>query len=243
LTEARLGYSASYTYDRNGIRLTLTVSGESVKTNSHDAAGRIRPSEQGETITPPGTSSGSFDCAAVFGNRQDPTALRLLGNRSNKPATGKLLTRAPIDDGRYWSVYCDSNLMGYVQIYGFRKVRIYIRPLGGFGGGGHAMIGLEAPLESKELYRFYVKPHPTQGRSDSGGSGRSRGGRGHFNLGGHPNRPPAGEFDITTDQWTRLTATMRKNGFDYWKQAPDTTPCDLRTYISAVWVEEVFGTL
>jgi RHS repeat-associated protein len=126
ISERRSSTTKFYHTDRLGTTERLTNTSQTTKdTREYDAFGLL-VSSSGSTPTP-------FGFAGAWGYQEDPdSGLKLLGHRYYDPSTGRFLTGDPIQDGRNWYSYCDSNSQAYVDPAGLQKQDKYIDVGGGY---------------------------------------------------------------------------------------------------------------
>lgn len=98
------------TYLHSGLKNTDAQSstlGALTAIRQYDAFGNMASST--------GTWQGPFGYAGGFGYQEDATGLRLRGHRLYDASTGRFLTRDPIEDGRNWYVYANSDPVRFVD--------------------------------------------------------------------------------------------------------------------------------
>ncbi|MFY9233251.1 MAG: RHS repeat-associated core domain-containing protein [Fimbriimonadaceae bacterium] len=131
-------------------------------TRSYDAFGL----PTGTTLSP----TGPFGFAAGWGYQEDGDyGVKLLGHRYYDPSIGRFLTRDPVEDGRNWYVYCESDPLSLIDPDGLQGNEWKKGP----GGTRY-----RTDLSQKPKPNMHIK-HPDGKESvisDKGGERRSHGG-------------------------------------------------------------------
>ena len=110
--------SSTTTYLHSGLKNaeSQTNSGPAIAAEkTYDAFGNLTASS--------GTWQGPFGYAGQFGYQEDASGLKLLGHRYYDPTIGRFLTRDPIQDGRNWYVYCESDPVSFFDALGQKGLK------------------------------------------------------------------------------------------------------------------------
>ncbi|MBL8060692.1 MAG: hypothetical protein JNK63_08275 [Chthonomonas sp.] len=73
----------------------------------------------GDALSPFSTG-GLFGYGGAYGYQSDSSSLQLLGHRWYDPTIGRFITKDPVQDGRNWYAYCDSEPVGRSDRNGLR---------------------------------------------------------------------------------------------------------------------------